>query len=443
MMVTLANWTILVTMVLLSIFNLSSGLLPSVGRTNLIQHAAKYTSGTREEEEAIVVEFEKKLLNMFGLKRRPTPQKGIQIPRLMQHLYKAHLGDTYDGQQNLVDSWETGFDLPPTDIMSRVNTARSFHHIDDDEYYPGIQDNHVRLRFDLSTLPEHEVIGASELLLHREALAHHLLDHGNHAHRINIYEIIKMPEQDGQGSDSAKRRGIRYGGSENQPITRLLDTRLIDVRNSTWERFDVNLATMKWAKNHHRDNHGLIVEVVSEDGSAPTGEEKRHVRLKRDLHDDVSEHEWPHRRPTLLTYTHDGKDTTLQRRSRSKRNSRKRDVNSSKRRRKRKRRSRSCERHNLYVDFNEVGWTDWIVAPHGYDAYFCKGECAFPLAEHLNATNHAIVQTLVNSVESNMAPRPCCVPTELDSISMLYLDEYELVVLKSYEQMEVKACGCR
>lgn len=39
---------------------------------------------------------------------------------------------------------------------------------------------------------------------------------------------------------------------------------------------------------------------------------------------------------------------------------------------------------------------DWIIAPEGYAAYYCEGECAFPLNSYMNATNHAIVQTLVS-----------------------------------------------
>lgn len=43
---------------------------------------------------------------------------------------------------------------------------------------------------------------------------------------------------------------------------------------------------------------------------------------------------------------------------------------------------------------------DWIIAPEGYAAYYCEGECAFPLNNYMNATNHAIVQTLVSNHES-------------------------------------------
>lgn len=103
----------------------------------------------------------------------------------------------------------------------------------------------------------------------------------------------------------------------------------------------------------------------------------------------------------------------------------------------------NCRRHPLYVDFADVGWNDWIVAPPGYDAFYCHGDCPFPLADHLNSTNHAIVQNLVYSTKPSMVPKACCVPTALSSISMLYLDEENKVVLKNYQDMSVLGCGCR
>lgn len=48
---------------------------------------------------------------------------------------------------------------------------------------------------------------------------------------------------------------------------------------------------------------------------------------------------------------------------------------------------------------------DWIIAPEGYAAYYCEGECAFPLNSYMNATNHAIVQTLVSNHKSQ-EPEP-------------------------------------
>lgn len=102
----------------------------------------------------------------------------------------------------------------------------------------------------------------------------------------------------------------------------------------------------------------------------------------------------------------------------------------------------SCQRHTLYVSFRDLGWQDWIIAPEGYSAFYCNGECAFPLGAHMNATNHAIVQTLVHLLNSYLVPKPCCAPTKLSAISVLYFDHNSNVVLKRYKEMIVKACGC-
>jgi bone morphogenetic protein 2/4 len=102
-----------------------------------------------------------------------------------------------------------------------------------------------------------------------------------------------------------------------------------------------------------------------------------------------------------------------------------------------------CRRSPLYVDFGEVGWNDWIVAPAGYQAYYCAGECPYYMPDYLNASNHAVVQALVHSVNPTLAPKPCCVPTEMRPISMLYVDGDDKVVIKNYQDMVVEACGCR
>ncbi|KAG9332552.1 hypothetical protein JZ751_014650 [Albula glossodonta] len=56
---------------------------------------------------------------------------------------------------------------------------------------------------------------------------------------------------------------------------------------------------------------------------------------------------------------------------------------------------------------------DWIIAPEGYAAYYCEGECAFPLNSYMNATNHAIV----HFINPETVPKPCCAPTQLHAIS--------------------------
>uniref|UniRef100_A0A672FLK5 Growth differentiation factor 3 n=1 Tax=Salarias fasciatus TaxID=181472 RepID=A0A672FLK5_SALFA len=105
--------------------------------------------------------------------------------------------------------------------------------------------------------------------------------------------------------------------------------------------------------------------------------------------------------------------------------------------------SNVCKARRLYIDFKEVGWQGWIIAPQGYMANYCHGECPFPLSESLNGTNHAILQTLVHSLDPRGTPPPCCVPVRLAPISMLYYDNNDNVVLRHYQDMVVDECGCR
>ncbi|XP_055966869.1 LOW QUALITY PROTEIN: growth/differentiation factor 6, partial [Sorex fumeus] len=102
-----------------------------------------------------------------------------------------------------------------------------------------------------------------------------------------------------------------------------------------------------------------------------------------------------------------------------------------------------CSRRPLHVNFKELGWDDWIIAPLEYEAFHCEGVCDFPLRSHLEPTNHAIIQTLMNSMDPGATPPSCCVPTKLTPISILYIDAGNNVVYKQYEDMVVESCGCR
>lgn len=269
----------------------------------------------------------------------------------------------------------------------------------------------LRFVFNLSSIPEEELISTAELRIYRQQIDDAISDPqptgDDGLQRINIYEVLKPP---------------RAG----QLITQLLDSRLVHHNTTRWESFDVSPAVLHWTQDK-TSNHGLAVEVVPLN---PTSRHRgRHVRVSRSLH-PLLDADWRQLRPLLVTFGHDGKSHPLTRRA--KRSPKQRG----------RKRNRNCRRHALYVDFSDVGWNDWIVAPPGYQAYYCHGECPFPLADHLNSTNHAIVQTLVNSVNTNI-PKACCVPTELSAISMLYLDETDRVVLKNYQEMVVEGCGCR
>ncbi|KMQ95783.1 protein decapentaplegic [Lasius niger] len=275
--------------------------------------------------------------------------------------------------------------------------------------------NRFRLSFNLSRIPTSETLQAAQLSLSRVAVED-IEDEADKHGRVLVYDIV--------------RPGVK---GRSKPVLRLIDSKVIDATRNGTISLDVHPAVERWLRNQ-RDNHGLLVHVTGARARA-----REHVRLKRaaDEHKDA----WVVKRPMLYTYMDDGKyeRASVERILERARRARRADT----RKNRRKDGRENCRRHTLYVDFADVGWNDWIVAPPGYDAFYCHGDCPFPLADHLNSTNHAIVQTLVYSTKPNMVPKACCVPTALSAISMLYLDEENKVVLKNYQDMAVLGCGCR
>nr|WMB80898.1 BMP2/4 [Patiria miniata] len=383
-------------------------------------------STPHRSREAVIRAFEKNLLNMFGLKEKPKPSRKIHVPQYMLDLYNAQ-----------TDSPISNLDIDVKGKTSRsTNIVRSFHHQEHEGDYTSSQDDsrqhgHThRLTFNVSAIADNEVLTDAELRIfwknHHSVSKRDLTDRDqtnstksseqSYKHRINVYQILK--------------RLVK----SNDVIKRLIDTKVVDIRNTSWQSFDVRPAIKDW-RRPHRPNHGIEVEVLDHRGRPISVH--RNLRIARSVSEQVDSSEdetrWFQERPHIVTYTDDGR----QKRSAIRRTSRQR---SGKRKRKLK---PNCRRHPLYVDFTDVGWNSWIVAPAGYQAYYCQGECPFPLVDHLNATNHAIVQTLVNSASPQLAPKACCVPTDLSAISMLYLDDSDSVILRNYQDMVVEGCGCR
>lgn len=254
-------------------------------------------------------------------------------------------------------------------------------------------DKKTIIKFDLSTFPKHEAVHSAELrLFKKEAWK---LANNTHI-RIKLYRVSQ---------------------ANWQPMLTgtLIDSRIVNITANGWETFDVRTAVDHWIRNP-LNNHGVEVQITSRDG---TFLNISATEFKTNTEND---------RPLLVTYAHDPHNHHHVRKKRS--TSRKR------------KRPQYCRRHALAVDFSDVGWNDWIVAPRGYDSFYCGGECPYPITKHLNGTNHAIVQTIMKGVNPKV-PNVCCIPTSLTPINMLYMDASDKVVLKKYKEMVVEGCGCR
>lgn len=108
----------------------------------------------------------------------------------------------------------------------------------------------------------------------------------------------------------------------------------------------------------------------------------------------------------------------------------------------------ACRTRRLHVSFREVGWHRWVIAPRGFLANFCQGECTLPEALQgpggPPVLNHAVLHALMHAAAPTQgAGPPCCVPARLSPISVLFFDNSDNVVLRHYEDMVVDECGCR
>ena len=56
---------------------------------------------------------------------------------------------------------------------------------------------------------------------------------------------------------------------------------------------------------------------------------------------------------------------------------------------------RGCSRRNLRVDFADIGWSEWVIAPKAFEAYYCAGTCGFPMPKVGAQTRYCISYHLV------------------------------------------------
>lgn len=76
---------------------------------------------------------------------------------------------------------------------------------------------------------------------------------------------------------------------------------------------------------------------------------------------------------------------------------------------------RNCARRYLKVDFADIGWSEWIISPKSFDAYYCSGACQFPMPK-VATVIYFVLALFLHGVEEHAE----CV----FSFKKLYLEPY-------------------
>ncbi|XP_047424214.1 bone morphogenetic protein 6 isoform X3 [Mugil cephalus] len=279
--------------------------------------------------------------------------------------------------------------------------------------------HHKEFKFNLSQIPEGEAVTVAEFRLYKECVSRAFR---NDTFLIKVYQVVK---------EHPDREADLF----------LLESRRLWAAEEGWLEFDITATSNLWVMSPAH-NLGLQVSVETSSGRSISYKDAGLVGRDGALEKQpfmvaffkVSEVRIRSARSTGGKRRQQNRNRSTQPQEGS-RGLGPADYNSSDQK-------TACRRHELYVSFRELGWQDWIIAPEGYPANYCDGECSFPLNAHMNATNHAIVQTLVHLMNPENVPKPCCAPTKLHAISVLYFDDNSNVILKKYKNMVVRACGC-
>ncbi|KAK3528982.1 hypothetical protein QTP70_014122 [Hemibagrus guttatus] len=338
-----------------------------------------------------------KMLNLSGV---PKEQRNVQPPPFMMELYNKYASDMSS--------------VPHSDVI------RSFVlHEMTQSVFSENKSSH-RLLFNVS-IPSYEEVTVVQLRLfvlwHRSQSA---CDDTS----ITIYNVVH---------------------TKNQEILHLLDRKDISDTEHTWEAFDVTSALQSWLQSKQGAGE-LEVQVQSQSCGSHQG---GGYKISLNSEDNTS--------PVLIVFSND-----LENRKRKAKTEVQEmmahedekfllsvnpieDYSSEDQHRRRKRNARKnyCRRTSLKVNFKDIGWDKWIVAPPEYDAYECKGVCNFPLTDDVTPSKHAIIQTLVNLSNPKKANKACCVPTKLDPLTVMYQENGIITVRHLYEEMKVAKCGCR
>ncbi|XP_059375454.1 transforming growth factor beta-3 proprotein-like [Carassius carassius] len=98
----------------------------------------------------------------------------------------------------------------------------------------------------------------------------------------------------------------------------------------------------------------------------------------------------------------------------------------------------NCCVRPLYIDFRQdLGWR-WIHEPKGYHANFCSGPCPYLRSAD---TTHSSLLSLYNTLNPEASASPCCVPQDLEPLTILYYVGRTPKV-EQLSNMIVKSCKC-
>ncbi|XP_056155157.1 bone morphogenetic protein 6 isoform X2 [Lampris incognitus] len=340
-------------------------------------------------------EMQKEILSILGLPHRPRPHpshgKYNSAPLFMLDLYNTISNEEKNEVEGMLDQYQSMLTTQSPHLatyqenafLNDADMVMSFVNlVEYDRELSPQRRHHKEFKFNLSQIPEGEAVTAAEFRLYKECVSRAFR---NDTFLLKVYQVVK---------EHPDREADLF----------LLETRRLWAAEEGWLEFDITATSNLWVMSPTH-NLGLQISVETSGGQSISSKEAGLVGRDGALEKQpfmvaffkVSE---VHIRTARAT----GSKRRQQNRNRStqpqegSRGPSPADYNSSDQK-------TACRRHELYVSFRELGWQVHLMNPEN-------------------------------------VPKPCCAPTKLHAISVLYFDDNSNVILKKYKNMVVRACGC-
>ncbi|XP_053321705.1 protein DVR-1-like [Spea bombifrons] len=344
---------------------------------------------------SIILKQEDIFLRNLGLSSKPNPVSPPPIPPILWKIFNQRLGiGRHKKKPNMCFVEE--LNVPGSTIRVFPDNGRQV--ISDSAKAAPPLCLQKRLFFNVSVMEKVEKVTLSQLEVHFRQHMHH-----GKVFDLRLYQILKVPF-----------KGVeRY--EPKRHIRKLLKMQTFSLPR---RNLYINLTEVCDSWRDTNTNLGLDLEIFPQKGGSlvPTS-----------LEDCKGNH--PFAYTTLLTVTLNSLHCKKIRKKRSygKIPSTSGDL---------------CKKSCFYVKFKDVGWQNWVVAPSGYMANYCHGNCPFSERNVQNLSRYPNIQNKIHSKAQN-SPLCHCAPIKMSPVPMLFYDNEDNVVLGQYENLVVDECGCR